>query len=219
MNANKRKRANTWIFFQNDEKFWYVRTIVEDAQSMTRTRLFPNKISISKVLLCLGVTSKHLNFYETPAHSFSCAEQFLYERNLQAEQICNNLNEEIQLTENIWLMATSQLFIQEKIFCQLLTQDDLRTRNKWVWFQSLQQCLPNGQYLQEESNQTSVMQKAIVSNRSKSLGSTLNTELWLRTKRKMHHYFTFKGININWGTPSTISGFPAGNVVFINLFA
>lgn len=156
--------------------------MVEDAQSMTRTYLFPNKILSSKVFLCLGVSSKNLNFYRTPAHSFCGAEQFLYERNLQAEQICNNLNEEIQLTENVCLMGTSQLFIQEKMFQQLLTQDDLRTRNKWVWFQSLQQCLPNGQYLQEESNQTSVMQKAIVNIKSKMLGSTLNTELWLRTK-------------------------------------
>lgn len=191
MNANKRKRTNTWLLFQNDEIFWHIRTMVEDAQSMTRTHLFPNKTSSSKVVLCLGASSKHLNSYGTPAHSFCGAEQFLYERNLYTEQICSNLNEEIQLTEKVYLMGTSQSFIQEKIFQQLLTQDVLRTRNKWVWFQSLQQCFPNGRCPQEESNQTSVMQKATVNIKGKSLGSTLDTELWLRTEWKMHHYFTF----------------------------
>jgi len=90
--------------------------MLEDAQSMTRTHLFPNKISSSKVFLCLGVSSKHLNFFGTPGHTFCGAEQFLYERNLQAEQIFNILHEEIQLTESICLMGTSQLFIQEKSF-------------------------------------------------------------------------------------------------------
>lgn len=87
--------------------------------------------------------------------------------------------------------GTSQLLIQQKNIWQPLAHDDLRTRNKWVWFQSLQQCLPNGQYLQKESNQTFVMQQSILNIKSKSLGSTLDTELWLRTKWKMHHYFTF----------------------------
>lgn len=38
MNANKRKRRNILIFFQNDEKIWYVKTKGEDAQSMTWTQ-------------------------------------------------------------------------------------------------------------------------------------------------------------------------------------
>lgn len=79
-------------------------------------------------------------------------------------------------------MATSQLLMQEKIFWQLLAQDSLRTKNKWVRFQSLSQFLPDGQDLQEGSKQTSVMQKAIVNIKNKLLGSTLDTELWLTNK-------------------------------------
>lgn len=83
------------------------------------------------------------------------------------------------------MMGTSQLFIQKEVFQQLLTQDDLRTRNRLVWFQTLQQCLPNGQCLQEEGNQDSVMQKAALIKEEKPLGSTLDTKLWLRTKWKV----------------------------------
>lgn len=80
-------------------------------------------------------------------HSFCSTKQFLYERNLQEEQTFNNLKEEIHLAESACFMGISQLFVQVKVFqLLLLTKDDLRTRNKYVWFQSLQQYLPNSQY-------------------------------------------------------------------------
>lgn len=121
-----------------------------------------------------GSDFKVFNFCGTSTHSFCSTKQFLYKGRLQAEQIFNNLNEEIQFTENAGLMGTSQLFVHVKVFQQLLLNHNvLRTRNKCVWFQTLHHFLPSSQRQQEESNQTSVMQKPIVNIKRKPLGSTL----------------------------------------------
>lgn len=99
MSATKRKRTNTWIFFQNtlesSSRMMRKFDMQEPREKMPNLwqelNLFPNKSSNTKVL-CLGVSPKHLNF----SHSCCGAEQFLYERNLRADQCFSNPSEEIQ---------------------------------------------------------------------------------------------------------------------------
>lgn len=97
--------------------------------------LFPNKSSNNKVL-CLGVNPKAFKLFSLLLWTIPLRKKPRSRPVFQQSQWRNPI---------LGMMGTSQLFIQKEVLQQLPTQDDLRTRNRLVWFQNLQQCLPDGQ--------------------------------------------------------------------------